>query len=318
MALFRDLMAMIERDGAASLVSVREVQGSSPRNVGAHMLVRRDGAFSGSIGGGALEWRAMAEAQALLAAKDGRTIRLLDQALGPDLGQCCGGRVKIAIERFGPADLDWIAPLAVAEHAGVITTIAEPMPGGALRRRLFVGDSPPGALIETFGTDRLAVLIAGAGHVGRALVLALAPLPFAVTWVDPRPDAFPGVAPQNVATLAGSPVDALAALPDGAMILAMTHSHALDLEIVDAALRAGRFSFVGVIGSATKRARFVSQLRKAGLDLATIERLVCPIGIQGLGGKEPAIIAASVAAQLLIERDALAQQQSAQKAHHVG
>jgi xanthine dehydrogenase accessory factor len=146
----------------------------------------------------------------------------------------------------------------------------------------------------------------GAGHVGRALVMALAPLPFAVTWVDGRPEAFPRHVPGTV-TLSGEPGPeaALAAAPGGAFVLAMTHSHPLDLAIVAAALRRDAFPYVGVIGSATKRARFESQLRAAGHDQAAIGSLVCPIGaFAGVTSKEPAAIAAMTAAELLAADEA--------------
>jgi len=214
----------------------------------------------------------LAEAQAMLASPDGPRRRLMDRALGPDLGQCCGGRVRLATERLGPEDLPRIEGLAAAEA-------------------------------EEGKAAALPVMLFGAGHVGRALVLALAPLPVRVTWVDGRQNAFPRHAPANVAAVEGSDTARLiATAPEGAAILAMTHSHALDLEIVAAALRERRFPYVGVIGSATKRARFVTQLRQAGVADDLIDTLVCPIGLPEIAGKEPAVIAASVAAQLLLVR----------------
>ncbi len=310
---FAELLRIIARDGSVGVVTLVTVRGSSPRDSGARMIVRRDGGFSGSIGGGALEWRALAEAQALLAS-EGRSARLIDQALGPDLGQCCGGHVRVLVERFSAADRGWLEPLASAEASGPITTIGTTTLSGHFQRvvsdeavapvpNAFLTD---GTLRETFGTSFTPVFLAGAGHVGRALVLALAPLPFAVTWVDPRPGAFPSHAPTNVRPQTADPVEALGEQSAGAMILAMTHSHALDLAIVHAALRLERFASVGVIGSATKRARFSSQLRQAGLAQTAIDQLVCPLGLPGLGGKEPAVIAASIAAKLLMDREARA------------
>jgi xanthine dehydrogenase accessory factor len=134
-------------------------------------------------------------------------------------------------------------------------------------------------------------------------VLALAPLPFQVRWIDPRPEAFPARAPANARMIsAADPTAELAAAPDGALILAMTHSHPLDLALVSAALAAERFGYVGLIGSATKRARFLSQMRAASLSEAALAGLTCPIGVAGIAGKEPAVIAAAVAAQLLMRR----------------
>ena len=146
----------------------------------------------------------------------------------------------------------------------------------------------------------------GAGHVGRALALALAPLPFAVRWIDPRRDAFPTHAPANVTLIhAPEPAAELAGAPDRALVVVMTHSHALDLELVAEALRVQRFGYVGLIGSATKRARFLSQMRAAGLTELELARLVCPIGVPGLESKDPAVIAASSAVQLLIVSEKL-------------
>jgi xanthine dehydrogenase accessory factor len=159
---------------------------------------------------------------------------------------------------------------------------------------------------ESLGVLARAVCLFGAGHVGRALALALAPLPFAVRWVDPRRDAFPAYAPANVTLIhAPEPAAELATTPDGALLVVMTHSHALDLEIVAEALRVERFGYVGLIGSATKRARFLSQMRAAGLSEVQLSRLVCPIGVPGLESKDPAAIAASTAAQLLIVSERL-------------
>jgi xanthine dehydrogenase accessory factor len=269
MNLFETLAAMIGRDGRAALVTLVEVKGSSPRDVGARMAVRADGAFSGTVGGGALEWQALAEAQAMLASPEGPRRRLVDKALGPDLGQCCGGRVRLLIERLGEEDLPGIEGLA-------------------------------SALAEEEKVAAFPVMLFGAGHVGRALVLALAPLPVRVTWVDGRRQAFPERAPANVVAVEGhDPAGLIASAQDGTAIIAMTHSHALDLDIVAAALSQRRFAYVGVIGSTTKRARFVTQLRQAGLPDDLIDALACPIGLPEIAGKEPAVIAASVAAQLL-------------------
>ena len=123
-------------------------------------------------------------------------------------------------------------------------------------------------------------------------------------WIDPRPDEFPKLAPANVTLVAAAdPPAELEAAPDGALVVAITHSHALDLAVVAEALRQDRFPYVGVIGSATKRARFVSQLKAAGFAEARVARLVCPIGLAGVVGKEPAVIAVAVAAQLLMARN---------------
>ncbi len=269
---YRRLIESIQAEGVAALVSLVATRGSSPREAGTAMVVRPSGGFHGTIGGGAMEWRALAEAREALAQGRGAERRSV-VALGPDLAQCCGGRVEWRIEVFDSADLPELDSRAREE--------AEKESGRA-------------------------VLLFGAGHVGRALALALAPLPFAVRWIDSRLDAFPERAPSNFKLLrSAEPPAELAGAPDGAIILVMTHSHPLDLAIVAEALRQDRFGYVGLIGSATKRARFESQMRAAGLPEAAIGKLVCPIGIPGVSGKEPAVIAASVAAQLLMIDEAI-------------
>ena len=139
-------------------------------------------------------------------------------------------------------------------------------------------------------------------------MLALAPLPFEVTWIDERADAFPAAAPANVRTVrSADPAGEVARAPAGALIVVMTHSHARDLAIVHAALAAGRFGYVGLIGSASKRARFTRRLREAGVPDTRIAKLVCPIGLSTIGSKHPAAIAAGVAVQLLERYEALAE-----------
>src|SRR5205085_7002776 len=123
MATWPTIARFVAEQGAAALVTLAQAQGSSPREVGARMVVAPNGAFTGTIGGGALEWGALAEAQALLARRDGPAVARLDKALGPDLGQCCGGRVLLTIERFGASDLAEVMRLAEGERAGVLTTI---------------------------------------------------------------------------------------------------------------------------------------------------------------------------------------------------
>src|ERR1044072_8235230 len=302
----------IASHGGAALVTLAQAQGSSPREGGARMVVAPAGPFPGPIGGGALEWGALAEAQALLA-RDGAMVKKLDKALGPDLGQCCGGRVLLTIEKFGAADAQAVAMLAKAEGEGVLSTIASIGSDGRLVRRAAEAAEGPaydtradGTVRERFGEEPTAFYLFGAGHVGRALTVALAPLPFAVTWIDTRPGAIPTQFPVNVTAITqGDPVEFLTRAPDGAVVAVMTHSHALDLDLVIAALRANRFGYVGLIGSDTKRARFTSAMRRMGMADAAVGRLVCPIGLTTIRDKAPSAIAASVAAPVLIAREAL-------------
>ena len=275
----------LETQGTCAMVSVTRAEGSVPREQGARMVVTRDG-FHGTIGGGTLEWKALAEAQRLLGKPP--QVKMLTQSLGPDLGQCCGGRVTLAIEGFDASSLAKARDLAEREQRGSFT-LSNRLPG----------------IMESFGERRRAVLVFGAGHVGRALILSLAPLPFDVTWADPRPEAFPGATPQNVTGVAGDPLEVVAAAPEGALAFIMSHSHALDLQIADAALRNPVIAHVGVIGSATKRARFERRLTEAGVDADRVAAMICPIGIGGIRSKLPAAIAVSVAAQLITLDEAL-------------
>ena len=268
------------------------------------MVVRPDGAFHGTIGGGQLEFLMLDIAREMLMAGRGPA-RLIDQALGPDLGQCCGGRVKILIEIYDKRALDDIAPFVEMESKGRLCEVECRMEDGRVRRELAseADVGPRAEWREAHGEDRTPVLLFGAGHVGRALVLALAPLPFSVRWLDDRENAFPSHVPANAAAvhMLNPEAEIAKARPDS-LILVMTHDHPLDMAITAAALRRG-FPYVGLIGSATKRARFEKRFRELGLPQERVASLVCPIGIPGIVDKDPAVIAASVTAQLLQARE---------------
>jgi len=295
------LRAAVAAHGAVIRVVIAAVAGSAPRDPGAAMLVW-PGGQSGTIGGGALEWQAAAEARALLAA--GAPDRLARHALGPSLGQCCGGAVTLAMERWDAARVSALDPARP-----LLRRIDGQAPAPlALRRALRdargTGVAPPvmlaqGWLLEPLTTPSRAVWIWGAGHVGRALVGVLAPLPdLAITWADTAPDRFPATKPDSVTVL---PAPALAAAlthaPRDAHHLIVTYSHALDLELCHAALTHG-FASAGVIGSATKWARFRARLAALGHAPGQIDRIDCPIGDPSLG-KHPQAIALGVAAALL-------------------
>jgi|HubBroStandDraft_1064217.scaffolds.fasta_scaffold20094_3 xanthine dehydrogenase accessory factor len=313
--LWQRLCAFLETEERVALVTVLRAQGSTPREAGTRMLVLPGGRFSGTIGGGALEWQALAAAQRALE-RGRRGIVQRDFALGPELGQCCGGRVGVAIEIFDSDDRALVRLLAHHEQAGPVVLLSRPLADGGCERRVAepheatllgsaaVALAKDGALIQRFADERTALFLFGAGHVGRALVLALAPLPFRVTWIDPRPAAFPAETPLSGAMcVLADPATALDDAPADSFILVMTHSHALDFDIVARALAAPRFAYVGLIGSATKRARFLGRLRSLGLGDAAAERLVCPIGLTAIRSKLPAAIAAGVAADLLLRRE---------------
>ncbi len=289
--------------GRIARVVVASVEGSAPREPGAAMLVWPDGQ-SGTIGGGALEFEAAAHAREALA--EGRD-SLVSRPLGPALGQCCGGAVVLATEIFDTARLDMVPGDVYLRR---VTGRASMPP--ALQRAAASGGAggaaetlcQSGWLMEPV-TPRLRTLwIYGAGHVGRATVAVMAPLPgISVTWIDISADRFPGAVPDSVTILvAASPADAVRHAPGDAEHLILTHSHALDLEICHRLLRHG-FRAAGLIGSATKRARFRSRLRSLGHAETEVSRIRCPIGDPALG-KHPQSIAVGFAAGWLSESSA--------------
>jgi xanthine dehydrogenase accessory factor len=312
MQVWSRILEAIDRHGRAAMVTVAATRGSVPREAGARMVVHPDGAFSGTIGGGTLEWRAIAMAQAMLNRTAGRRAEVKPFILGPDMGQCCGGQVELLFEEINAGERPQVADFARREAAGTFVTTGRITDGGVARRVSDAAGFQPGAslsngvIVEGFGDEQRPLLLFGAGHVGRALVLAMAPLPFAITWVDPRPDAFPAHVPANVSLR--RPDDAVSAFDDaaaGSFVLVMTHSHQLDLALVARALADERFPYVGLIGSKSKRARFEKRMAAAGIDRARIASLVCPIGVDGIKSKLPATIAAATAAQLIIRDEAL-------------
>jgi xanthine dehydrogenase accessory factor len=310
----------IERQGSAGLVSVVDWAGSVPRESGARIVVQPDGGFYGTIGGGRLEYEAIAAAGAAVSAGRGAA-QFRDWPLGPNLGQCCGGMVKTLTETFDAGDLAAVRRFERAEQSGAFVTVSRPGEDGRIARAIAPETSSPqqaganvfdkASFIERFGEITTPVLLFGAGHVGRAVVLALAPLPFNVRWIDSRPDQFPQYVPPNVVTICTDAADLeLAQAPRDAMIVVMTHSHALDFDITVAALRQQTLEYVGLIGSETKRARLVSVARQLGIPFGAIDRLVCPIGIAAIKSKEPSAIAAALVAQLLIVREAVSMPQA--------
>lgn len=310
MNVWQRIAATIDQHGAAALISVSKLDGSGPRDAGARIVVQPGGGFFGTVGGGALEYASLQEAARLLETAQSQPAAFqFKQSLGPDLGQCCGGHAILAIETFNRADMSWIRPLALAEQRGPIETYGRmDLRGRILRRLGGAGERERRAdeLVEVFGVRSTQVLLFGAGHVGRALVLALAPLPFQIDWVDSRVDAFPSQAPANVRLrMLPEPATALVGAERGTLVVIMTHSHPLDLAISALALADDRFPYVGLIGSKTKRNRFVSQMRKAGITDEQIRRLHCPIGGRELRDKSPPVIAAATAVELLAMREAI-------------
>jgi xanthine dehydrogenase accessory factor len=310
--VWRRILESLEKHRRAALISVIRVDGSAPREVGARMVVQHDAGFFGTIGGGRLEYETLAVAEAALSAET-PVASVHVWPLGPNLGQCCGGSVTTLVETFDVGDLAAIRELATAEEAGFFDTISRMTAQGRIAREILDGDvdraetgkgSIEQRFVERFGEVQKTILLFGAGHVGRAVVLALSQLPFSVRWIDTRAGHFPDYVPANVITVrTGAPEREIDAAPRGAFVLIMTHSHPLDYSIAAAALRRPDLGFVGLIGSATKRARFASHAQKLGISGQQIARLVCPIGLPDIRDKEPSVIAAGVAAQLLIERE---------------
>ena len=317
MKVWTHIADSLEACGSCALVTVVQVDGSAPREEGARMVVRPDASFFGTVGGGTLELEIIRKA-ARLAAEKTALLEIQSVALGPDLGQCCGGRAKLSIEVLTAQSAGMAGLLAQHEAEGsVFATGAEMREGRLGPRRILEAHVPrPFQLIERtdeticevverFGETRTPLALFGAGHVGKALVLALAPLPFSVTWIDSRADQFPRAVPANVTKVAlDNPASALDEMQSGAFVLAMTHSHALDEDIMARALLLQKFEYCGVIGSKTKKARFMKRLKNRGLSDLLMTRMVCPVGKTTINSKHPAAIAAGIAVDLLERHEA--------------
>jgi len=322
--------------GAIVRVTVIRAAGSTPRETGAAMLVGRAHSVD-TIGGGTLELAAIAHARGLLdrlaalqpmAPCWQREVR--DFALGPSLGQCCGGHARLLFEAFAARELSALEELARAippagalivrpiDSGPALELVSSPRADGerplavtqAVREMLsglraaprLIGGAKGQSVwfVEPLERRKVPLHIYGAGHVGRALVRVLEDLPFRITWADTAAWRFPHPVPSHACAQAAPDLPAVAAAaPADAFHVVMTYAHALDLAICHAVLRRGQFGHLGLIGSATKRARFTRRLADLGISAPLLARLTCPIGLPGIGAKEPAMIAVSVAAQLL-------------------
>ena len=322
------LNALATQEVPKILVTVANVAGSGPREPGAKMVVTQDDMFD-TIGGGHLEMRAAEIARAMLALPAGSLAaerRLERFPLGPSLGQCCGGVVHLAFERIPPNALEYLNCLSQRWRSGqdtwrlvALDTVTAPtLSDGAGTRlvgpglhpfshidtgqacHLTLDDSGQRWLLDSCLAYRPHLMLFGAGHVGAAIVRALAELPCQVTWVDEREDMFPEVLPSNVRLEATDTPEALiASARPGVSFLVLTHSHALDQLLSEHILRRTDFSWFGLIGSKTKRMHFEHRLRERGIPSERFSSMVCPIGLPGIHGKAPSVIAASVVAQLL-------------------
>ena len=245
------------------LVTVQSTRGSAPRAAGTWMAVFANSIVA-TVGGGHLEFDAIAHARKLLVHDSAETI--VRYALGPSLGQCCGGEVVLHFEMICAAD------------------------GAVLHRRLASSHTP--------------VALFGGGHVGRAMVQVLSNLPMDLLWIDSRDEIFPSELPANVQCEHSDPVHAAVDdLVPQSRVLIMSFSHAEDLDVVAACLARQRsradLPFVGLIGSKTKWATFRKRLLLRGFMDADLAHVTCPIGVPGIAGKEPEVIAVAVAAQIL-------------------
>ncbi|OUS07240.1 xanthine dehydrogenase accessory protein XdhC [Rhodobacterales bacterium 52_120_T64] len=297
-----ELRQHIRDAGRVVRVVIVEHKGSTPRETGTSMLVTETGQV-GTIGGGVLEFEAAADARNMLQT-DGNWQRAFSKIpLGPNLGQCCGGSVSLLAECYGETELAHLetlqGPFVRPITSGEPTEL--PLPVQKHLRSARSGASNTaltllnGWLIEPLETPQQPLWIYGAGHVGRALVTTLEGLPFAVTWVDSARDRFPtNIPPHADMLVAANPADAVAFAPDDAQHVVLTYSHSIDLEICLRVLNRA-FGGLGLIGSDTKRTRFIRRLTEAGADAS---RLECPIGNRALG-KEPMAIAVGVTAGLL-------------------
>jgi xanthine dehydrogenase accessory protein XdhC len=262
-SLARHLADFLAVGTPAILVTVAEAKGSTPREAGAAMLVTGERSF-GTIGGGRLEWEGIAHARALLSA-GGRATRV-ELPLGPAVGQCCGGHVELHLRLAGEVEVSELRSAEAAADAA-----------------------------------RPVVLLFGAGHVGRALAAALAPLPVRVRWIDSRRDEFPEVHPSGVAAVVTDrPLAEIERAPAGSAAFVLTHSHSLDFTLCSAVLERGDFAYLGLIGSRTKRAKFERGLRELGVPDERITAMACPIGGDRLRDKRPPVIAALAAAEVLL------------------
>ena len=286
--------------GAVVRASLVGVKGSAPREAGAMMLITEDDIWQ-TIGGGTLEFTVMSRAREMLAdSAAGPWARMVMRAaLGPDMGQCCGGQVRVLLERFG-SDED-----AVLVGLASCRAIAHPLDGSAPLGD--AGGTPPGldrdtgCFIAPVTLPGRPAFLYGAGHIGRALAPHLTALQLDLHWVDVEKARFPAEIPAGVRqVIASDPTVIAAHAPEESIHLVVTHNHTLDEAICHRVLSGHGFARIGLIGSATKAARFRSRLSKAGIAQPELNRLVCPVGLPEITGKHPARVALSIAAGVAI------------------
>lgn len=331
------LRACVASGTPAVLVTVAAAKGSVPREPGAKMIITAD-RLIGTIGGGHLEWKATEIARRLLSGDDVQALQRFP--LGASLGQCCGGMAQLLFEPVAAAapwleELVRLKQQAPAVARVVVTrarsaagtdklvvtagastgTLGDPAldtvateaarallreTGGTRLVEIGAGASATTCMLDPLYPCDWHVVLFGAGHVGQAVVRAMAEMPCRVTWVDSRDAAFPAGVPANTTVVATDVPEAeVDAAPPGAYFLVMTHSHPLDQALTERILHRSDFAYFGLIGSASKRRQFERRLLARGIQPAQLAAMTCPIGVPGIDDKRPAAIAIAVAAELL-------------------
>jgi xanthine dehydrogenase accessory factor len=334
-----DLRGLLDQQNCV-LVSLNQIMGSAPRESGCRMIVTAD-AIRGSIGGGNLEFTAIARARELLQQTVTPHQVLEPFGLGPALNQCCGGAVSLLFERMPAGAPAWLDELVSAQVADMPAVLATAVDGSnPLHYVITRGSARPAKLpaavwqaalellsqhntatglvgwveleseavhwwLELIQEQRPELFLFGAGHVGQEVAQRIRGLPFRLNWLDQRPDIFPADASRFATLITSDPLAAVAAASAGSIFVVMSHSHQLDEDICHAILARNDpdwdFAWLGLIGSATKRKRFIHRLKQRGLSDQQLQRLVCPIGLAGIRGKQPATIALGLLAQLMME-----------------
>lgn len=284
------------------MVTVASIVGSTPREVGCKMIVTADEIY-GTIGGGNLEYQSITIARELLTNPEPQKLKRFP--LGAGLGQCCGGLVNLLFEPIVGA-CDWINAALDYQRLDREWVREVPMSGSDTKVivRSIVNEEQTclneNRFIEVNRSIGIELMLFGAGHVGSAIVNTLADLPVKIRWVDSRDDQLPDNTASNVNVVCtDTPEAEVDAANANAYFLVMTHDHALDQRLSEHILKRDDFAYFGLIGSKSKRRMFETRMLRRGIEHDKLLRMTCPIGIQGISGKHPAMIAVSVAAQIM-------------------
>ncbi len=318
-----ELSDLTAANEAVVMITIAAIRGSAPREVGARMIVTATQSI-GTIGGGQLEYQCTRIAVGMLGGDEITSVRKFP--LGAAMGQCCGGVVDVLFEPLSAGLPEWLRDLrslhGQREKAALLTQIGGDARFVVSAGRVFDGepqslpaavadhalglleDGSPGERVDDWFVDTIIgtdfnIAVFGAGHVGTAVVAALAQLDCNIRWIDSRRDIFRS-APANVRSIESpEPSLEVAAMPAASFYLVMTHSHALDFDICDRILRRQDAQYCGLIGSRSKKRRFEKRYRQQGMPQEMFDALTCPIGVDGISGKKPAEIAVAAAAEVL-------------------